>query len=405
MPTTATTMQSLAERAQNVLMPNYGQRSIAIVRGQGSRCWDADGKEYLDFLSGIAVNNLGHNHPAVVEAIHKQVDALCHCSNAFLIEPQIELAERLTAATGLAKAFFGNSGTEMTEAALKLARRWSLETKGAGNDTVIAFENSFHGRTYGSMSATWSKKVRTGFGPLLPGFAFAKFNDLDSVDEVWTDQVCAVLVETVQGEGGVNPATEEFLKGLRERCTARGALLIVDEIQCGMSRTGRPMAYQHYGIEPDLVPVAKAVGGGLPLGALLARAEYADVLDLGSHGSTFGGNPVACAAGKAVCDILFQDDFLRSVGEKACKFWGKLEELKAEFPDLVESVRGKGLMLGLVLKVPGADAIPITRKNGLLFNCTAERVLRFVPPLTISDADIEEAAEKLRVSLKEFAAK
>ncbi|MCB2153429.1 aspartate aminotransferase family protein [bacterium] len=400
--TATSTNSDLAQRAAHVLMGNYGERNLAIVRGEGARCWDADGNEYLDFLAGIAVNNVGHSHPAVVEAIARQAKEMIHCSNAFLIEPQIRLAERLTEATGMERAFFCNSGTEATEAAIKTARIWARNTRGTGHHKVIAFEGSFHGRTLGSMSATWSKKVREGFDPLTPGFEFAKLNDLESVDKVWSDEVGGVLVETIQGEGGIHPCTQEFLEGLRERCTERGAALIVDEVQCGMSRSGRIMAYQHLDIEPDIVPIAKAIGGGLPLGALLVKDEYGQHLAKGTHGSTFGGNPVACAAGLAVCDVLFEDSLLRQVGEMGCYFWGKLEELKSEFPDLIEGVRGKGLMLGLIMKKPSMDMVAIGRRHGMLFNCTADRVIRFLPPLIITRDDIDEAVVKLRSSLTDF---
>ena len=400
--TTTAKNTDFAQRAAKVLLGNYGERDLAIVRGKGARCWDANGNEYLDFLAGIAVNSVGHSHPAVVAAIVRQAETLIHCSNAFLIEPQIQLAERLCAASGMDRAFFGNSGTEATESAIKVARLWARNTRGPGHHKILAFEGSFHGRTYGSMSATWSAKVREGFEPLAPGFVFAKLNDLASVDKVWDDEIGGVLVETVQGEGGIHACTKEFLDGLRSRCTKRKAALIVDEVQCGMGRTGRVMAYQHLGIEPDIVPVAKALGGGLPLGALLTKEEFGKHLVKGTHGSTFGGNPVACAAGLAVCEILFEEGFLRQVGEKACYFWGKLENLKKEFPELIEGVRGKGLMLGMIMKKPSMDLVAIGRKHGLLFNCTAERVVRFLPPLIITKADIDEAVEKLRIALKEF---
>ncbi|MBI5153680.1 acetylornithine/succinylornithine family transaminase [Candidatus Poribacteria bacterium] len=397
--------EELAARAARCLMPNYGERNLAIVRGKGCRCWDADGTGYLDFLGGIAVNNLGHNHPAVVRAIKKQAGELVHCSNAYLIERQIELAELLCNQTGLDKAFFCNSGAEATEGSIKLARLWSRNTRGPGKHTILCFEGSFHGRTYGAMSATWSKKVRTGFEPLAPGFVFAKLNDLASVDAVWDDTVCAVLVETIQGEGGVTPCEGDFLRGLRERCTARNALLIADEVQCGMGRSGRVMAYEHAGIEPDIVPIAKAVGGGLPLGGILARGHIAGHFSKGTHGSTFGGNPIACAAGAAACKVLFKPAFLKGVGKKGCKLWGVLEGIQRAYPDLVQGVRGAGLMLGLVLKVPGADLVTIGRRHGMLFNCTADTVLRFLPPLIVSDAEIAEAGEKLAATFAEFASK
>ncbi len=395
---------SLAKTAAAVLMPNYGPRTLAVASGEGARCRDTDGREYLDFLGGIAVNSVGHCHPAVVAAIKAQADKLLHCSNVFLIEPQVRLAERLVAESGLAKAFFCNSGTEATEAAMKLSRRWGIGNRGEGATTILTFEGSFHGRTWGAMSATWSKKVREGFGPLVPGYRFARFNDLLNVDQVWDDGICAVLVETVQGEGGVNAATPEFLAGLRERCTERGALLITDEIQCGMGRTGRSFAYQHSGVEPDLVPFAKAVGGGLPLGGLLAAESCCDVLQAGSHGTTFGGNPVACAAGLAVCDIVFDPQFQKRVGELGCRFWGGLEKLRDRFPAIVDHVRGLGLMIGCVLKVPGADLVGIGRRHGLLFNCTAEKVIRFLPPLIVTEADVDEALELFGRALEDFAA-
>lgn len=396
--------KDLAELADKYLMPNYGSRATAIVEGEGTWCRDAEGREYLDFLGGIAVNNVGHRHPAVVEAIRLQSEKLLHCSNAFLIEPQIRLAERLCRQTRLARALFANSGTEATEAGIKLARRWSENTHGPGHATVIAFRSSFHGRTYGAMSATWSPKVRKGFGPLVPGIRFADLNDLASVEAVWDDDVCAVLVETVQGEGGVIPCERDFLVGLRELCTERGALLISDEIQCGMGRTGYAMAYQSAEIEPDVLLIAKALGGGLPLGAVLAGPKVCDTLQPGSHGSTFGGNPVACAAGLAVCDIVFDADFLADVGRKGCAWWGILAAIQADFPELVEGIRGLGLMQGMVLKVAGADLPIIGRKHGLLFNCTADRVLRFLPPLTVTDEEMHEAGNRLRAAFEEFRA-
>lgn len=398
-------LPSLAERARTALFPNYGDRSVAIVRGQGARCWDSNGKEYLDFLAGIGVNNLGHCHPAVVEAVRAQAERLIHCSNIYLIEPQVELAERLVRQSGLRKAFLCNSGTEATEAGIKLARRTVHDRRGPGHDTVLVFRGSFHGRTYGSMSATWSPKVRKSFGPLVPGFVFAQLNDLASVDAVWTDQVCGVLVETVQGEGGINPCTREFLRGLRARCTERGALLIADEIQCGMGRCGKAFAYQHDTLLPDVLLLAKALGGGLPLGAVVAGEAACDTFQPGSHGTTFGGNPVACAAANAVCQTIFQPEFLDRVGQVGCHWWGRLEQLHQEFPGHIEGVRGLGLMQGLVLKVPGGDLVGLAAEEGLLINCTADRVIRFLPPLIVGAGELEEAHEKLRRAMERFVEK
>jgi acetylornithine/N-succinyldiaminopimelate aminotransferase len=402
---TVETMTNLLERASAVLAPNYGNRQVAIVSGEGARCRDSEGREYIDFLSGIAVNALGHCDPEVTAAIAAQAAKLTHCSNVFVIEPQVELAERLVAASGLDKVFFANSGAEATEGAIKLARLAALKTKGPGHHRILSFRGSFHGRTYAAMSATASPKVRQGFDPLCEGFEFADLNDLSSVDSVLDDSFAAVLVETVQGEGGIVPCTAEFLAGLRERCDRVGAALILDEIQCGMGRTARAFAFQHFSVRPDIVPLAKALGGGLPLGAILMTDKYAQHLVQGTHGTTFGGNPVACAAGLVVCKRVFDPGFLKEVGAKGNALWGVLEDLRREHPDLVERVRGLGLMQGLVLTIPGMEVVGIARNHGLLINCTAERVLRFLPPLGISMEDIEEGASRLRVAFAEFAAK
>jgi len=401
MTTAATT--DLLERANAVLTPNYGNRKVAMVTGTGARCMDSDGRDYVDFLSGIAVNALGHCDADVTRAIVEQTRKLLHCSNVFVIEPQVELAELLVAESGLDKVVFGNSGAEATEASIKIARLAARNTRGPGHHKILSFQGSFHGRTYGAMSATASPKVRHGFDPLCEGFAFAELNDLASVDAVLDETFAAVLVETVQGEGGVIPCTEEFLKGLRDRCTRLGVALILDEIQCGMGRCGRAFAYQHFNAHPDIVPLAKALGGGLPIGAVLMRDEYARHLVQGTHGTTFGGNPVACAAGVAACKLIFDPEFLREVGVKGCALWGLLEDLKREYPDVVDRVRGLGLMQGLVLNVPGADAVAIARDHGLLINCTADKVLRFLPPLNISMEDLEEGADRLRAAFAEFA--
>ncbi|MGF1571876.1 MAG: aspartate aminotransferase family protein [Sumerlaeia bacterium] len=384
------------------LMPNYGNRDVLIRRGKGSRCWDSEGRVYLDFLGGIAVNNVGHAHPEVLEAVHAQVDELIHCSNVFLVQPQLNLAEKLTAATGLEKVFFANSGTEVTEAAIKLARRWALNTKGEGKFTILCLEGSFHGRTLGSMSATWSAKVRENFGPLPAGIRFVKLNDLESVDAAWGDDVCAVMMETVQGEGGVKPCSKAFLQGVEKRCKERSALLMIDEIQCGIGRTGYPFAYMWAGVNPDVVLCAKAIGGGLPLGALLAKARVAEHLQVGSHGSTFGGNPVSCAAGCAVLDIVFDEDFLAGVLKNGEFFWSELCKMQGEFLELIQEVRGPGLMIGVQLSCDGTKIPAIGRKHGILFNCTAVSTLRFLPPLTTPRELYVEALRMIRLSLKEF---
>ncbi|CAN5326286.1 acetylornithine transaminase [soil metagenome] len=395
--------QELKARAEKVLMPNYGVRDVTLVRGKGSWVWDADGREYLDLVSGIAVNNLGHCHPAVVSAIQEQAAKIIHTANGVLIETQIELAEILTSQLGMDRAFFANSGTEVTEAAIKLARLWAHERFAPSKHKIMVFNGSFHGRTYGAMSATYSPKVRKGFEPFVPGFVFADFNSLDDVDAKWDDDICCVMLETVQGEGGVRPATADFLKGLRERCTTRQAVFVCDEVQCGMGRSGKRMAYQHGNVDPDIVPMAKALGGGFPIGGLLARGEFATVFTKGKHGTTFGGSPLACAAALASTKTIFNDDFLFSVGKKGCKLWGMLEDLVKEFPEICESVRGVGLMQGLVMKKNVMDFPAIGRKHGLLVNATAETVLRILPALTVSEEELTEGISRLRASLKDFA--
>ncbi|MBI1290521.1 acetylornithine/succinylornithine family transaminase [bacterium] len=396
--------QLLKERAERVLMPNYGSRDLALVRGEGCWAWDADGNKYLDFLAGIAVNNLGHCHPAVVDAIQKQAAKLIHTSNGVLIEQQIELAELLCEGTGMDRALFANSGAEVTEAAIKLARMWSVEKFGPSRYKIIVFKGSFHGRTYGAMSATWSPKVRKGFEPFVPGFVFAEFNDLEDVKAKWDQDVCAVMLETVQGEGGVRPATPEFLHGLRQLCTERQAVFVCDEVQCGMGRSGKRMAYQLAGVQPDLVPLAKALAGGFPLSALLAKGEFAEVFTKGRHGTTFGGGPLACAAGVASTRVLFDDAFLTEVGRKGCKLWGLLADIAKEFPDLCNHVRGVGLMQGLVLKRDAMNFPIVARRHGIIVNATAETVIRILPPLIVSDEELEEGARRIRAAMAEFAA-
>jgi len=405
MSNTATTPgKLLKERAERVLMPNYGSRDVTIVRGKGSWAWDADGNQYLDFVSGIAVNNLGHSHPAVVEAIERQAREVIHTSNGVLIEKQIELAELLCEATGMEKAMFANSGAEVTEAAIKLARLWSVEKFRPSRYKIMVFTGSFHGRTYGAMSATYSPKVRKGYEPFVPGFVFAEFNNLDDVKAKWDDDICAVMLETVQGEGGVRPATPEFLRGLRELCTERQAVFVCDEVQCGMGRTGKPMAYQHAGVEPDLVPLAKAIAGGVPLSGLLARGEFGAVFTKGRHGTTFGGGPLACAAGVAATKVLFDPAFLTEVGRKGCKMWGLLAAIAKDFPDHCDHVRGLGLMQGLVMKKNVMDFPVIARRHGLLVNATADTVLRILPACIVTDEELEEGARRLRAAIAEFAA-
>lgn len=404
MSTTELTLAAdLRVRGEKFLMPNYGTREVALVRGKGCRAWDADGNEYLDFLSGIGVNNLGHCHPAVVEAIQQQAETLIHCTNGVLIQPQVDLAELLCTELGMDKAMFSNSGAEATEGAIKLVRYWSHKKYGGKRQKIMVFNGSFHGRTYGAMSATASKKVREGFEPLATGFVFANYNDIADVDAKWDDEICAVMLETVQGEGGVTPAEKDFLVALRERCTARGAALVCDEVQCGMARTGKRMAYQWAGVQPDVVPLAKALGGGFPIGALLARGEFADVFTKGSHGTTFGGSPLACAAALAATRVLFDEKLLEEVRRKGCRLWGGLEKIRAAHPTMIQKIRGLGMMQGLVLDREATSIVPIARRHGLIVNVTALNVVRLLPPLILSDDEMDEGLAKLSAAFDEFA--
>jgi predicted acetylornithine/succinylornithine family transaminase len=390
------------ERAAQVLMTNYGPREIALVRGQGCRVWDDQGREYLDFLAGIAVCSLGHCHPAVVEALKKQSDQLHHVSNFFLIPSQIELGELLVKATGLDKCLFCNTGTEAMEGALKLARLYANKTYGPGKrTTVLSCTGSFHGRTYGSLSLTHSAKCRNGFEPFLPQVRFVEFNDAADLRRKMDDTVCAIVLEPIQGEGGITVAGKQFLSTARELADANDVCLILDEVQCGFSRTGYRFAYQAYeGIQPDVLALAKAMGSGVVTGAIVARGKWGEVFQPGNHGTTFGGNPLATTAALAVCRELLTPEMLEHVRETGGYLRSLLEEM-VERRSVVEEVRGRGLMLGVVLNQPGAEVYKACLRRGLIINCTAQRVLRIVPPLIVTEQDCDRAAGILESALEE----
>lgn len=384
-------------------MSTYARPPVAIVKGQGVRVWDADGKSYLDFVAGIAVNALGHCHPNVVQAIKNQAEKLIHCSNLYWSEPQVRLAELLAKHSGLDQVFFCNSGAEANEAAIKLARKYSKERRGPNRYHIITMTGSFHGRTMGALTATAQEKIHHGFEPLLPGFSYAQFNDLSAVEANIRPETCAVMVEPVQGESGVNLAEPGFLIGLEKVCRQHQLLLIVDEVQCGLGRTGQFLAFQHFGIRPDIVVLAKALGGGLPIGAILATTEVASAFRPGSHGSTFGANPVACAASEAVIETLEKEGLIENARKQGEYFLRRLKELASlpQFRPLVKDVRGMGLMLAMELTIPGARVVDSCREKGLLINCTAENVLRFLPPLIVNAAEIDAAAAILAEALEE----
>ena len=377
-------------QGDQVLMNTYTRQPMVLVRGQGTRLWDLDGKEYLDFLAGIAVCNLGHAHPAVAAAVAQQVQELVHVSNLYYTLPQINLAQRLVDLSFADKVFFANSGAEANEGAIKLCRRYSHGKFGPGRHKIICAHNSFHGRTLATLSATGQEKFWHGFEPLLPGFTFVPFDDLAATEAAIDEATCAILVEPIQGEGGVRLPAPEYLQGLRRLCDAHDLLLVLDEIQVGLGRTGKLFAYEHTGIQPDMITLAKALANGLPIGALLVRAEVAEGFVPGTHASTFGGGPVVTAAALAVMDILAQPEFLAEVAAKGAYFLAGLRDLQSRHT-MIREVRGLGLILGIELDGDGTPMVDACRERGLLINCTQGNVLRFLPPLIVSREEIDQA--------------
>ncbi len=393
------TQQKWMARADRVVMHTYGRQPVVLVRGEGSRVWDAEGREYLDFVAGLAVCGLGHAHPAVARAASEQLSRLVHVSNLYYTTPMVELAEELVRLSFADRVFFCNSGTEAVEAAIKLCRRYSQERYGPGRHNIVSMHNSFHGRTFGALSATGQEKFWQGFEPLLPGFVFVPFNDLPALEAVLDDSVCAVLLEPVQGEGGVNLAHAEYLAGVRRLCDHRGILLVYDEVQCGLGRTGKLFAHEHFGVAPDIMALAKALAGGLPMGALLATDEAARGFVPGAHASTFGGGPVIAAASLATLKVLGDPDFLAVVRAKGDYVREKCQDLKTRFP-VVEEVRGLGLMWGLELTQEGLPVVTTCRERGLLVNCTQGNVIRLLPPLVVEKGDLDQGLAILAQALE-----
>jgi len=397
-------LTSVKEKESALLIQTYERFSVLFERGEGVYLYDADGKGYLDFLSGIGVNALGHAHPEVVKTIAEQSAKLLHISNLFYHPYQAELAESLTRISGLDRAFFCNSGTEAWEGALKLARAYARHKNPRvkkPKSKFLVMENSFHGRTYGSLSTTGQKKYRAPFAPLLPGVTFVKFNNVADLKKKFDDTVCAIGLETVQGEGGIQPVSEEFLRTARELTAANDALLILDEIQCGLGRTGKYFAYQYFGIRPDVVTVAKPLAAGLPLGAILATNEVANAFHPGMHGTTFGGGPLACAVANTFIGQLTSDGMLGHVEELGSYFLARLVELKVKHK-VIKEVRGLGLMLAAELK--SADVAKSVMKamleKGIIINRTADKVLRFLPPYIIQREHVDEVITALDEILK-----
>jgi len=382
------TGEDVIRQGDQCLLNTYARHPILVVRGEGMRVWDSNGKEYLDFVGGIAVCNLGHCHPRVVQALTEQAHQLIHCSNFYYIGPQVELARRLCEHSFGERVFFCNSGAEAAEGAIKLARKYATERSGPERYEIITMENSFHGRTMGALSATGQERLRKGFEPLLPGFHYAPFDDLDAVARAIGPQICAVMVEPIQGEGGVNLPSPGYLKGLRELCDRTGTLLIYDEVQVGMGRTGMLFAYQHDDVSPHIMTLAKSLANGVPIGAVVTTEEVGQAFSPGSHGTTFGGNPLATAVGCCVVDTLVGDGVLENCRQQGEYLLAGLRDLKGRYA-FIKDVRGKGLIVGCELAFEGKGIVERCMERGVLINCTADRVLRFLPPLIVTKGEID----------------
>lgn len=377
------------------LFPTYNRFDLEVKSATGTIVEDTKGKKYLDFTSGIGVCNLGHRHPEVQKAVETQLDEYWHVSNLYKQPIQQEVAKLITENSPGDAVFFCNSGAEANEAAIKLAR------KTTGKDKILTFQQSFHGRTFATMTATGQEKVRTGFGSLLPTFAYATYNDIDSVKELLDEQTAAVMLEVVQGEGGIRPTDETFVKELAQLCNKKGILLIVDEIQTGIGRTGKRFGFEHYGIEPDIFTLAKGLGNGLPVGAMVAKEQYVDFFGPGTHGSTFGGNPLAMAAAKAVLSTVFAETFLHEVQEKADFLAGQLNKEINPLP-FVKEIRQKGLMVGIECKEKVTNIIPQLLEKGLMVLVAGEQVIRLLPPLTVTKDEITIAVEQIKEVIQSY---
>jgi len=389
--------QGIINLTSKYIANTYNRFPIAITKGKGCRVWDADGKEYLDFVAGLAVCNLGHCHPKVVKAIQEQAEKLIHISNLYHIEPQAQLAELLCKNSFADKAFFCNSGAEANEAAIKLTRKY-FKDKGENRFQIITMEKSFHGRTMATLAATGQKKFQQGFEPLLEKFIYVPFNDIKAVANAITPQTAAVMIEPIQGEGGVNIPSETYLKELKVLCREKGLLLIFDEVQVGMGRTGKLFAYEHYGVTPDIMTLAKGLAGGVAIGSMLATDEVAKSFVPGTHASTFGGNPLATAAGIAAIKAVLEEGMLENCQTVGKYLLEKLNKLKTEYP-FIKEVRGKGLIIGMELTIPGADIVRNCMEKGLLINCTSDTILRFIPPLVATEKDVDEMMGILKKQL------
>ena len=387
------------------LMNTYGRQPVAFSHGEGVWVWDTEGKRYLDALAGIAVNTLGHAHPKLTKVLTEQVGRLMHTSNLYRITAQEQAADRIAAISGMDKVFFCNSGCEANEAAIKLARLYG-HNKGIELPSIIVMDQAFHGRTLATLSATGNKKVQKGFEPLVPGFVRVPFNDIEAVRDVAArdKSVVAVLVEPIQGEGGINVSTLEYLRALRAECDKHGWLLMLDEVQCGIGRTGKWFAYQHGSVMPDVITLAKGLASGVPIGACVAHGAAADVFKPGNHGSTFGGNPLAATAALATLDIIAEDKLMENAVKTGAIIREGMAAALSATPGL-KQIRGMGLMLGIELDRPCGELVDIARDAGLLINVTVENVIRLLPPLVLSEAEAKEIVERLASLVKTFLGK
>ncbi|WP_397571680.1 aspartate aminotransferase family protein [Schlesneria sp. T3-172] len=401
-PAATRSSQKTIDQFAKYVIPNYRRYPVCLVHGEGSYVWDAEGKKYLDLFPGWGCNILGHSPPKVVKAIQRQVEHLIHIPNTWFTEAQGDFAESIVTRS-FGKVFFANSGTEANEGAIKLARlHFANPSGGTQKFRVISFENGFHGRTFGSVTATAQPKYHEGLGPLLPGFRYAPYNDLDAVKALADDETCAVLLEPIQGEGGVNIATEEFLKGLRQLCDERNMLLIFDEVQTGMGRTGHWFGYQHHGVQPDIMTLAKGLAAGVACGAFVCQDHIAPSLRPGMHASTFGGNPLAMAAGIATMQTIEEEGLLAHCREMSNRFHQHFTELKRTLP-IIHEVRSRGMMIGIELNIPATPAVAKCMERGVLINATHDTVVRLLPALNISPAQVDEGCKVITEVLKQMA--
>jgi len=394
------TTQEVLDQYGRCVIGNYGRLPVVITRASGSQMWDLDGKRYLDLFPGWGCSLLGHCHPRVVEAIREQAGRIIHVDNTFYTVEQGRLAEIISERSFGGKCFFCNSGAEANEAAIKLARKHA----GPGRYKIITMERSFHGRTFGAMSATAQSKTQQGFDPLVPGFVYVPFNNIDAVAKAITNETAAIMLEPIQGEGGVNVPDDNYLASLRELCDEHNLLLIFDEVQTGCGRTGTWFGYQNWGVEPDIMTLAKALGGGAPIGAMVAKPDVAKTLTVGSHASTFGANPLVVAAAIAMFETIEQENLLERVKQISDYIMAKARTLAQQF-GFVEQVRGKGLMIGIELSLPGAPIVAAALERGLRVNCTQSTILRLLPAMTITEAEVDEAFDILAVAMQETESK